>query len=66
MSVATSVLDHRKYPVTHDISRPKLTTDRTKKAKDEKFDPKLVAAVEAKLRMLDVDSDALNSELEAV
>jgi hypothetical protein len=39
-----------------------LTCDRAKKTKkEESFDPELVAAVEAKLRALDVDSDAIGS-----
>jgi hypothetical protein len=39
-----------------------LTNCRIKKAKkEESFDPQLVAAVEAKLRALDVESDALTS-----
>jgi hypothetical protein len=43
-----------------------LTCDRAKKTKkEESFDPELVAAVEAKLRALDVDSDAVGSGLEA-
>jgi hypothetical protein len=45
----------------------KLTAGRIKKArKEESFDPQLVAAVEAKLKALDVDTDALTSGVEAV
>jgi hypothetical protein len=39
---------------------------RTKKTKEETYDPKLVAAVEAKLRYLDVDTDAMYSDVETV
>jgi hypothetical protein len=43
-----------------------LIVDRIKKTrKEETFDPQLVAAVEAKLKALDVDSDALTSGVEA-
>tara|TARA_R110002003_G_scaffold3133_4_gene24830 strand:- start:8213 stop:8380 length:168 start_codon:yes stop_codon:yes gene_type:complete len=42
-----------------------LTISRIKKPrKEEKFDPKLVAAVEAKLRALDVESDVPLSGVE--
>jgi hypothetical protein len=47
------------------VSIQTLIVHRTKKTKDETFDPQLVAAVEAKLRYLDVDTDALYSDFEA-
>jgi hypothetical protein len=56
-SAATSALDLRTCQISIYIPLS-LTTFRIKKArKEEKFDPKLVAAVEAKLRALDVESD---------
>jgi hypothetical protein len=64
MGGVTSVLDHRKYSYMLYNRIPPLTNCRIKKAKkEESFDPQLVAAVEAKLRALDVESDALTSGL---
>jgi hypothetical protein len=65
-SAVTSAPDHRKYPLKLCTVGASLILYRNKKTKDdENYDPRLVAAVEAKLRALDVDSDALNSGLEA-
>jgi hypothetical protein len=64
MGGVTSVFDHRKYLCMLNNRMPPLTNCRMKKAKkEESFDPHLVAAVEAKLRALDVESDALTSGL---
>jgi meiotically up-regulated gene 157 (Mug157) protein len=66
-NVATSVLDLRKYQSPSPPVYISLIHHRFKKAKrEETFDPQLVAAVEAKLRALDVDSDMTTSGLEAV
>jgi hypothetical protein len=60
MGGVTSALDRRKYSYIRRIRMPPLTTHRVKKVKkEEKFDPELVAAVEAKLRELGVESDVL-------
>jgi hypothetical protein len=60
MRGVTSVLDHRKYSYMLSIGMSPLTNYRIKKVKkEETFDPELVAAVEAKLRELDVESDVL-------
>jgi hypothetical protein len=60
MNGVISALDHRKYSCMHCNRMSPLTNYRIKKAqKDEIFDPELVAAVEAKLKALDVESDAL-------
>jgi hypothetical protein len=62
MRGVTSVLVHRKYLCMLHNRMSSLTNCRIKKAKkEESFDPQLVAAVEAKLRALDVESDALTS-----
>jgi meiotically up-regulated gene 157 (Mug157) protein len=66
-NAATSVFGHRKCQFHSTTSCISLTRHRFKKAKkEETFDPQLVAAVEAKLRALDVDSDMNTSGLEAV
>jgi hypothetical protein len=47
--------------------QPVTNNSRAKKTKkEERFDPDVVAAVEAKLRALVVDDDPPTSELEAV
>jgi meiotically up-regulated gene 157 (Mug157) protein len=65
-SVATCVFDRRKCQSIFYSILYSLTWFRFKKTKrEETFDPQLVAAVEAKLRALDVDSDIPTSGLEA-
>jgi hypothetical protein len=60
MGGVTSALDRRKYSYIRCVRMPPLTIHRVKKVKkEETFDPELVAAVEAKLRALDVESDVL-------
>jgi hypothetical protein len=60
MNGVISALDHRKYSCMYCNRMSPLINYRIKKAqKDEIFDPELVAAVEAKLKALDVESDAL-------
>jgi hypothetical protein len=60
MSDVTSVLGPRTYSYFLYLGLSQLTNHRIKKAtKEESFDPELVAAVEAKLRDLDVESDVL-------
>jgi hypothetical protein len=61
-----SALGHRKSQLMLNSTKSLLTRYSIKKTKkEETLDPKLVAAVEAKLRALDVDSDILTSGLEA-
>jgi hypothetical protein len=63
---ATSVQDHREYIFRKAINITSLTCHSVRKAeKGDHFDSQVVAAVEAKLRAMDVDDDSPSSAAEA-
>ena len=65
MRDATSVRDHREYTSCRNSSISLTYHSVRKPEKSEHFDSQVVAAVEAKLRAMDVDDDSAPSAAEA-